>query len=346
MECITIRPLSFRNLTAVAALVLGVAACSSDSPTAPGSQAATATSVSAKTASSDIAVAAGNSIASDIQNLTANELAAVSSGIVAVTASSNESAPGTTGSTTPPSTGGTPNCVESSQKGVFFCAKEPGAGEQISCKYSDEKKLFICVRQTTSGGDHPSETCTFSAATQLYTCTNSSQETIVRSYGYFDIDGKPMSNFVKGVTASIHYLVKIDGSVSKDTTFTGVRHSVRDLTVSGFLGDTRIWNGFGSSADTNTHKEARSTRTYTGLAVDTVKAVTFAAERSINPYPLSGVAIRVVNYTVVSTGKQTETTTVSRRIVVTFNGTADVPITLGDYSCTLHLDTKKVDGCK
>jgi hypothetical protein len=346
MECITIRPLSFRNLTVVAALVLGVAACSSDSPTAPGSQAATATSVSAKTTSSDIAVAAGNSIASDIQNLTANEFAAVSSGIVAISASSNESAPATTGSTTPPASGGTPNCVESSQKGVFFCAKEPGAGEHVSCKYSDEKKLFICVRQTTSGGDHPSETCTFSASTQLYTCTNSSNETIVRSYGYFDIDGKSMSSFVKGVTASIHTLVKIDGSVSKDSTFTGVRHSVRDLIVSGFLGDTRIWNGFGSSADTNTHKEARSTRTYTGLAVDTLKAVTFAAERSTNPYPLSGVAVRVVNYTVVSTGKQTETTTVSKRIVVTFNGTAVVPITLGDYSCTLHLDTKKVDGCK
>jgi len=349
MECI-IRPLSFGNLTAVAALALGLAACSSDSPTAPGSQALAATSVSAKTTSSDIAIAAGNSIASDIQDLTANEIAAVNPGLVAITARFNDQAGGTTGSSNPPSSGGTPNCVESSEKGVYFCTKEPGSGDHVSCRYSDEKKLFICVKQTTSGGDRPgdhgSETCTFSAATQLYTCTNSSQETIVRSYGYFDIDGKAMSSFVKGVTASIHYLVKIDGSVSKDSTFTGVRHSVRDLTVSGFLGDTRIWNGFGSSADTNTHKEALSTRTYTGLAVDTLKAVTFSAERATNPYPLSGVAVRVVNYTVVSTGKQTETTTVSKRIVVTFNGTADVPITLGDYSCTLHLDTKKVDGCK
>jgi hypothetical protein len=346
MECI-IRPLSFRNLTAVAGLILGLAACSSDSPTAPGSQSATATSVSLKTTSSDIAIAAGNSIASDIQNLTANELAAVGSGIVAVTAPLSNDQAGTPTGSTPPAGGGTPNCVESSEKGVYFCTKEPGAGEHVSCKYSDEKKLFICVRQSAPGGEHGSgETCTFSASTQLYTCTNSSNETIVRSYGYFDIDGKSMSSFVKGVTASIHTLVKIDGSVSKDSTFTGVRHSVRDLIVSGFLGDTRIWNGFGSSADTNTHKEARSTRTYTGLAVDTLKAVTFAAERSTNPYPLSGVAVRVVNYTVVSTGKQTETTTVSKRIVVTFNGTADVPITLGDYSCTLHLDTKKVDGCK
>ncbi|GAC1486366.1 MAG: hypothetical protein NVS1B5_08730 [Gemmatimonadaceae bacterium] len=192
----------------------------------------------------------------------------------------------------------------------------------------------------------PSQTCTFSAATQVYTCTTSSQETIVRTFAYFDSAGKPMPKFLQGVTASIHLLVKIDGAVTKDSTFTAVRHSLRDLTVSGFLGDTRIWNGFGSSADTNSHTEALSKRTYTGLAVDTLQAVTFAKERSAHPYPLSGVAIRVVNYTVVSTGKQTETTTVYKRVVVTFNGTADVPITLGNYSCTLHLDTKKVDGCK
>jgi hypothetical protein len=199
---------------------------------------------------------------------------------------------------------------------------------------------------STPSTNGPSETCTFSASSQVYTCTTSSQETIVRSFAYFDSAGKPMPKFIKGVTASIHYLVKIDGSVTKDSTFTAVRHSLRDLTVSGFLGDTRIWNGFGSSADTNSHTEALSKRTYTGLSVDTLQAVTFAAERSTHPYPLSGVAIRVVNYTVVSTGKQTETTTVNRRVVVTFNGTANVPITIGDYSCTLHLDTKKVDGCK
>jgi hypothetical protein len=80
--------------------------------------------------------------------------------------------------------------------------------------------------------------------------------------------------------------------------------------------------------------------------VDTLKAVTFVDERAAHPYPLSGAAIRVVDYTVLSTGKQTETTTVHKRVVVTFNGTADVPISLGDYSCILHLDTHKVDGCK
>jgi hypothetical protein len=116
--------------------------------------------------------------------------------------------------------------------------------------------------------------------------------------------------------------------------------------VSGFLGGNRSWNGFGSSADTSSRREELSLRTYTGVSVDTLKAVTFSEEHAAHPYPLSGAAIRVVDYTVVSTGKQLETTTVHKRVVVTFNGTADVPISLGDYSCVLHLDTHKVDGCK
>lgn len=297
MKCFT-RPLPFRQLAAVAALAVGAAACSTDSPTSPSVQSPSgSSSITAKTTSSDIATSAGNSIASDIQNLTANEVAALNPSLAINTARFD----GQTGTTAGSSTPATPG---------------------------------------------PSQTCTFSAATQVYTCTSSSQETIVRSFAYFDSAGKPMPKFIQGVTASIHLLVKIDGSATKDSSFTAVRHSLRDLTVSGFLGDTRIWNGFGSSADTNSHTEALSKRTYTGLSVDTLQAVTFAKERSTHPYPLSGVAIRVVNYTVVSTGKETVTTTVYKRVVVTFNGTADVPITLGNYSCTLHLDTKKVDGCK
>jgi len=139
--------------------------------------------------------------------------------------------------------------------------------------------------------------------------------------------------------------VKTDASESKDN-YSSASHSLRDLVVSGFLGADRVWNGFGSSADTSQRREELSSRKYTGLSVDTLKAVTFVDGREAHPYPLSGVAIRVVDYTVVSTGKQLETTTVHKRVVVTFNGTADVPISLGDYNCVLHLDTNKVDGCR
>jgi len=170
----------------------------------------------------------------------------------------------------------------------------------------------------------------------------------VKSYQFLDASGKPMEKFVRGTTEAIHFLVKSDASEAKDN-YTSVSHSLRDVVESGFLGANRVYNGFGSSADTNSRRENLSTRKYTGSSVDTLKAVTFVDERAQHPYPLSGVAIRVVDYAVVSTGEQLgqlETTTVHKRVVVTFNGTADVPISLGDYSCVLHLDTHKVDGCK
>ena len=173
----------------------------------------------------------------------------------------------------------------------------------------------------------------------------SDNKKVVKSYQFLDAAGKPMEKFVKGVTEAIHFLVKSDGSESGDN-FSGVSHSQRDVVESGFLGPNRVYNGFGSSADTSSHKEELVVRKYAGLAVDTLKAVTFVDQRKEHPSPLSGVALRVVDYTVVSSGTQLETTAVHKRLVVTFNGTADVPISLGDYSCVLHLDTHKVDGCK
>ena len=128
------------------------------------------------------------------------------------------------------------------------------------------------------------------------------KKTVVKSYQFLDASGSPMDQFVKGTTEAIHYLMKTDGVESRDNNRSAM-HSLRDATLSGFLGPNRIWNGFGSSADTTVHTEDLSTRTYTGLSVDTVKAVTFLDERALHPYPLSGVFVRVVDYKVVSTGK-------------------------------------------
>jgi hypothetical protein len=185
----------------------------------------------------------------------------------------------------------------------------------------------------------------FSSSVRMSSYTDGTPATVVKSYQFLDASGNVMDQFVKGTTDAIHFLTKTDGVESRENNRSAM-HSLRDATLSGFLGPNRIWNGIGSSADTTVHTEELSTRTYTGLSVDTVKAVTFLDQRALHPYPLSGVFVRVVDYTMVSTGKQLETTTVHRRAVVTFNGTADVPISLGDYDCVLHLATHKVDGCK
>jgi hypothetical protein len=358
------RSVSFISFAGV--LILAIA-CSGDNPAGPDapSQINSSGTPLSSAIKSDVASAAGNAIATDLESLLANQAAAV--GSFAVFAPSFD---GNTPSSTPPSTppAQQPNCTAGNQPGVFLCVREPGPGDHLKCTYSDEKKLYLCVKQedpapsTPPAGDpkpptsspppapapapdHP-ESCSLDATSLVYSCTGSGEgKSVVKSYQFLDASGKPMEKFVRGATESIHYLVKTDDSEVKDNN-TSVSHSLRDVTVSGFLGPNRVWNGFGSSADTNSHKEDLSTRQYTGLSVDTLKAVTFVDERATHPYPLSGVAVRVVDYTVVSTGKQVETTTVHKRVVVTFNGTADVPISLGDYSCVLHLDTHKVDACK
>jgi hypothetical protein len=309
---------SFSFITFAGVLILAIG-CSGDNLAGPGapSQINTAGAPLSSAIKSDIAGAAGNAIASDLENLIANEAAAV--GSFAVFAPSSPSFEGDTPSSPPPTT--------DSPKPP---ASTPPSGEP----------------QPAPAPPTSAESCSFNADTLLYTCTKSAEgKTVVKSYQFLDASRKAMEKFIKGTTESIHYLVKTDGSEARDN-YTTASHSLRDVTVSGFLGPNRVWNGFGSSADTNSYKDELSTRKYTGLSADTLKAVTFVDERATHPYPLSGVAVRVVDYTAVSTGKQVETTTVHRSVVVTFNGTADVPISLGDYSCVLHLDTHKVDGCR
>jgi hypothetical protein len=368
---------SFSFITFAGVLILAIA-CSSDDPAGPAELSESAPLASA--IKSDIAASAGNAIASDLETLIVNEAAAVGSFAMLAPSSATfgDDAPASSpsnppsGSDAPDSASSNPlseqpNCTAGNQRGVFLCLHEPGPDDHLKCTYSEEKKLYVCVKQDEPAASPPpsdpkppasnppsgepqpapvSESCSFNAAALIYSCVKSGEgQSVVKSYQFLDASGKPMEKFVKGVTEAIHFLVKKEASEAKDN-YSSVTHSLRDVIESGFLGPNRVYNGFGSSADTNSRKENLSTRKYTGSSVDTLKAVTFVDERAQHPYPLSGVAIRVVDYTVVSTGEQLETRSVHKRAVVTFNGTADVPISLGDYSCVLHLDTHKVDGCK
>jgi len=361
---------SFSFITFAGVLILAIA-CSGDNPAAPGAPSQSAPLSSA--IKSDIAASAGNAIASDLETLIANEAAAVGSFAVLVPSS------GAFGDDAPASSPSTPPSGTSAPDSAKPPASSPPSGEPkppASTPPSGEP-------QPAPAPAPVSESCSFNAAALIYSCVKSGEgQSVVKSYQFLDASGKPMEKFVRGTTEAIHFLVKSaegksvvksyqfldasgqamdkfvkgttesiryrvqsDGTEVRDNR-TSASHSLRYVTVSGFLGPNRVWNGFGNSADTTSYKEDVSTRNYTGLSVDTLKAVTFVDERATHPYPLSGVAVRVVDYTVVSTGKQLETTTVHKRVVVTFNGTADVPISLGDYSCVLHLDTHKVDGCK
>jgi hypothetical protein len=172
--------------------------------------------------------------------------------------------------------------------------------------------------------------------------------TVVRSYAFYDAAHQPMKVRDELTTASVNFQLSVNGTITRDTTFSGAVHRTRNITIAGLLGveTTRRWYGFGASADTNTHRSALTTRTYAGTAVDSLKAVVYPQPMTATSYPLSGTMVRVVNYLVTSRGRNgTEQRSVNRRVVTTYNGTAAVQIQTGSVTCTLHLDTHTVDGC-
>ena len=204
---------------------------------------------------------------------------------------------------------------------------------------------------STSAPSGTKPVCDYSAATGRWTCApfvNAHGLTVLWSYAYSDAVGKPMEKYDALATEKIDYRSQLSGPVGNGTSFVGVTHRTSEQTSSGLAGreTTRVWNGVGVSGDTVSYHDASGgSRRYAGIEIDSVKAVTYRQPRTLGSYPLSGQLVRVARYTVTAAGKSNETRSVSRTVVTTFDGSADVSIRLGSMSCTLHLATRKVDGC-
>ncbi|MGI8510390.1 MAG: hypothetical protein ACR2MQ_13800 [Gemmatimonadaceae bacterium] len=194
-----------------------------------------------------------------------------------------------------------------------------------------------------------SPSCVLNPNTGRFGCppVNKNGQTFTTSYALFDAAGVAQSKFDKVTTASINFIVTDTGA----TSFTSNGNTAADTTsrrhnrtVSGLAGDpdtVHTWSGTGSSA-IHSVRSGQISKVYQFISNDTSTAVRFRQPRDINPYPLSGTIVR--NYTVTRTRYATDTTTktTSRRVVVTFNGTATVPMTVGSDTFTLNLDTHKV----
>ena len=326
------------SLVTYAGIFLLAVACGGDNPAGPGAPAQVNPNTPVSSAiNSDIATSAGNAIASGLEEMVANQVAALGS-FARFSPASVSFSDGTAAPAPQPEHHDSTPASEPQHTDSNPPATQPQPEHHDSATSGSTPAPAPAPAAT--------ESCAFDASTLFYSCTRvSDSKKVVKSYQFLDGAGKPMEKFVRGVTDAIHFLLKSDGAEA-GLNYSGVSHSQRDVVESGFLGPNRVYNGFGVSADTNSHKEGLVSRKYSGVAVDTLKAVTFVDQRNEHPYPLSGVAVRIVDYTVVSSGTQLETTTVHKRLVVTFNGTADVQLSLGDYTCVLHLDTHKVDGCK
>jgi hypothetical protein len=192
-----------------------------------------------------------------------------------------------------------------------------------------------------------SPSCVFDTETGRFDCPplRRGGQSYTISYALFDSNGTTQSQYTKNTTAAINFIVADTGQTrfsANNNIFSDTTYRLHNRTVSTLLGDTvHTWNGSGTGTVHST-RQGQILKDYVFLSVDTASAVKFRQPRDINPYPLSGTFVR--NYTVVRTRDASDTTThtATRHLVVTFNGTANVPMTIGGVAYSLNLDTHKV----
>lgn len=134
----------------------------------------------------------------------------------------------------------------------------------------------------------------------------------------------------------------------------GVSHRVRNHTVQdqpSFAHDTTkqsTWNGSTVANDTAAFAGQVWSVNYTGIAYDTTADVIFQRPRGTNPFPISGQFHRWVSWNYTADGPSTQTGTISRHIVVTYNGTDTAELqVLGTttLTCEVNLVTGDVSNC-
>jgi hypothetical protein len=293
------------------ALVVGCVMACSDS-TSPS----TTASFDAQ-ASDDIAPSAGNDIASDYSFNGATNVSSTLSGTFSL--STPTGSPGRLASLSTPT-------------GV--------RADWISSHCTFNSPLFVCRGIT--------RTDTATIGGKLDTL---SYHHYAITYELLDSMGVFQQAYSKDSTASIQFIVA--DTVESAFTFNGdtfadtVDHQ-HNTTLSDLKGDPdtlHIWNSYGSGT-IHSVRVSQIAKTYQLSSMDTTAGLYIKQPRSINPYPLQGTIIR--DYTVTRTRLASDTTThmTTRRVVVTFNGTANVPMTIqgasGTTSYTLNLDTRKV----
>ena len=194
-----------------------------------------------------------------------------------------------------------------------------------------------------------SPTCSY--ASGRYSCSATTERglTVTRSFAFYDAAGQSLQTYDSTKVESVNFQAQIDGSFQRDLVWTVGVHRTRNNTVSGLISlkPQRKWNGTGQGADTVTHVGLDGIRSLAGNVVDTVTNVVMPGKDAGNNIPLSGTVAVVANYNASLQGATgTASKQVTRRVVVTFNGTVTPTLQIGTLTCTLHLDTHTVDGCQ
>jgi hypothetical protein len=194
-----------------------------------------------------------------------------------------------------------------------------------------------------------SPSCTYDDATQFFVCPTVTWffHTYSAKYQLLDGTDTPQSEYDPSTTAAIHFIASDTSAVSWGlgrVSFQDTSSRHLDVTLSGLAGtpDTvHVWDGTGSGR-IHSGRTGQVSKLYDFVFNDTTTALRIRQPRSANPYPLSGTIVK--NYTVTRERQAADTTThtTAVRVMVTFNGTHLVPMTIGDTEYVLDLDTHRV----
>ncbi len=167
---------------------------------------------------------------------------------------------------------------------------------------------------------------------------------VSRTVTFYAEDGTEMDAFDPLLTSYIHMLFEMEGSRSRTGDRGTITQSVsrsRDMTISGLLGEetTRTWNGTGSSAKAAVVvSDANGERSYNFSATSIITDVVIPVPRG-SGWPLSGTIERTINVEIIFGDEVRER---SRVVLVEFNGTHLVPITVNGELFTLNLETREI----
>lgn len=145
------------------------------------------------------------------------------------------------------------------------------------------------------------------------------------------------------LTAKIHLVIDATHEFSRDSwTATGTRS--RDLWITGLLGveTQRTVNGTGSGSVTRSqHTDEAGTRTYDMTSTSVITDVIHRVPRTDDSWPVSGTITRTMMVTAVD-GPNGDVTR-NRTVVITFNDTNLVTMTVGEESFEIDLSTRGGD---
>jgi hypothetical protein len=221
-----------------------------------------------------------------------------------------------------------------------------------SSDYSGAAAVRMLRRSSAAAVTIMSGCVPISASYQLIFHGGTDTLDVDRMRQYFS-GGVCQNAFASGSTDSVAY-TGTDSLAVNDTAFVyhGTRARVFDVSGSGSplaSATTHVWNGTSAGAAAFTYTGAANIRAYTGTGVDTATNVTFAHPRAGEVYPDTGTISHWVNWTLNVTGARTETKSVTRHVVATFNGTNDIPLQVFDaetgalkLTCTLDLSVHRI----